>query len=219
MAKLAIFDLDGTLLNTLEDLAVAANLALRACGCPEHELEKYKKFVGRGIHNMLHDALPADRNGEEMIERASEVFYPYYNAHNCDLTCPYPGIIDMLTKLDAAGVRMAVASNKYQAGAESVVGHYFGQFSFVKILGQADGRPIKPSPEIVGEVMRELPRLTKEDVVYVGDSNVDMQTGRNAGVRTVGVTWGFRSREEMAACDPWKIVDSPDELTECILAD
>ncbi len=219
MSKLAIFDLDGTLLNTLEDLAAACNLALTSCGCPEHSLEEYKKLVGRGIRNLLIGALPEDRRTEETLARMSEVFFPHYDAHKCDLTRPYPGITDMLAALEGAGVKMAVASNKYQTGAEGVVGHYFGQFSFVKILGQADGRPIKPSPEIVGEIMRAVPGVTKEDVVYVGDSNVDMQTGLNAGVRTVGVTWGFRSREELAACGPWKIVDNTEELTECIFAD
>ncbi len=217
MTKLAIFDLDGTLLNTLEDLAQACNLALKTCGCPEHRLEDYNRLVGRGIRNLLHDALPEDRRTEEMIARMSGVFFPHYDLHKCDLTRPYPGIMDMLAELDAAGVRLAVASNKYQAGAEGVVNHYFGQFHFAKILGLAEGRPLKPSPEIVGEIMAAVPEVTKDGVVYTGDSNVDMMTGRNAGVCTVGVTWGFRSREELAACGPDRIVDTAQELAQYIL--
>ncbi len=217
MTKLAIFDLDGTLLNTLDDLAAACNLALRECGCPEHEIEEYKLLVGRGNRNLILSALPPEKRTEEMADRMWEIFNPYYDAHKCDLTKPYRGIPEMLGRLEKAGVAMAIASNKYQAGAEGVVANYFGQFNFVKILGQRDGSPIKPSPEIVGEIMSAAPDVTKREIVYVGDSNVDMLTGANAGVFTVGVTWGFRSREELASCNPSKIVDSPEELAELIL--
>ncbi len=217
MTKLAIFDLDGTLLNTLDDLAAACNLALRACGCPERPLGDYNTLVGRGIRNLLLNALPEERRDDETMAAMSSVFFPYYDIHKCDLTRPYGGIPEMLERLAGAGVLLAVASNKYQAGAEGVVAHYFGSIDFVEILGQAEGRPIKPSPEIVGEIMARVPWITKEEVVYVGDSNVDMLTGRNAEVRTVGVTWGFRSREELAACGPWKLADSPAELARYIL--
>ncbi len=217
MTKLAIFDLDGTLLNTLDDLATACNLALRECGCPEHDVEEYKFLVGRGNRNLILSALPPEKRTEEMADRMWGIFSPYYDVHKCDLTKPYDGIPEMLERLGKTGVGIAVASNKYQEGAEGVVNNYFGQFKFVKILGQRDGSPIKPSPEIVGEIMAAAPDVSKEEVVYVGDTNVDMMTGANAGVRTVGVTWGFRSREELASCNPSKIVDSPEELTELIL--
>ncbi len=217
MTKLVIFDLDGTLLNTLDDLAVSCNYALKACGCPERELPEYNQMVGRGIYNLFRAALPEDKRTEEMVEKMAGVFIPYYNEHKCDLTKPYAGILQTLGALSMAKVKLAIASNKYQEGAESIVDHYFGQFGFVKILGQRDGMPIKPSAEIVNEIMACVPGITKDEVIYVGDSDVDMKTGANAEVRTVGVTWGFRSREELAACKPWKLVDDTEELISCIL--
>ena len=128
----------------------------------------------------------------------------HYGVHLCDRTHPYPGILDLLERITARGVRIAVASNKYQAGAETVIGHFFGKFDWVTVLGQREGFPIKPDPG-------------KDEVLYVGDSNVDMQTGIGAGVDTVGVTWGFRSREELAAFRPTALVDTPAELEELVL--
>ena len=217
MTRLVIFDLDGTLLNTIEDLAAACNHALRGCGCPERKPEEYNMMVGRGIYNLFRAALPEGKKTDEMVWKMSELFVLYYDSHKCDLTRPYPGIVGMLGKLSAAKVKMAVASNKYQSGAESIVASYFGQFGFVRILGQRDGRPIKPSPEIVEEIMSEVEGISRDEVIYVGDSDVDMLTGKNAGVRTVGVTWGFRTREELLAHEPWKLADTPEELASLIL--
>ncbi len=118
----------------------------------------------------------------------------------------------MLKTITDRGVRLVVASNKYQDGAEKLVSHFFGEYDFVKILGQRDGQPIKPDPAIVDQILADVPKVAKEQVVYVGDSNVDMQTGANAGVRTVGVSWGFRTREELAAYSPSAIVDTPEAL-------
>ena len=144
-------------------------------------------------------------------------FIPYYDTHKCDCTRPYDGIPEMLKTITDRGVRLAVASNKYQDGAEKLVSHFFGEYDFVKILGQRDGQPIKPDPAIVDQILADVPKVAKEQVVYVGDSNVDMQTGLNAGVRTVGVSWGFRTREELAAYSPSAIVDTPEELSRVIL--
>ena len=217
MTKLIIFDLDGTLLDTVEDLGNATNHALRTLGWPEHPLEAYKVYCGRGIYNMFRDALPAGAATEENVNRMAEVFLPAYDAHKCDRTRPYPGIMDMLDRLHAEGIRFALASNKYQDGAEKLVAHFFGRYGFVKVLGQREGFPIKPDPAIVRQAMDAVPGIRKEEVVYVGDTNTDMHTGLNAGVRTVGVLWGFRTREELAACGPWKIVATPEELTQAVL--
>lgn len=219
MTKLVIFDLDGTLLNTIEDLAVACNHALRECGCPERKPEEYNMLVGRGIYNLFRAALPEGLKTDDMVRKMADSFIPYYDMHKCDYTKPYPGIMNLLGRLSRAKVRMAVASNKYQEGAESIVKSYFGQFGFVQILGQRDGRPIKPSPEIVEEIMSRTDGISKEEVIYTGDSDVDMMTGKNAGVRTVGVTWGFRTRDELLAHNPWKLADTPEELGDIILAD
>lgn len=217
MTKLAIFDLDGTLLNTVEDLGNATNYALEQCGFPTHPIEAYYQMVGRGIYNLFRAAVPAGQSTEEVVQRMASIFIPYYDAHKCDFTRPYDGIPAMLKTITAAGVRLAVASNKYQDGAEKLVHHFFGEYDFVRILGQREGQPIKPDPAIVDQVLAEVPSVTKSETVYVGDSNVDMQTGLNAGVRTVGVSWGFRTREELAAYSPSAIVDTPEELSRVIL--
>ena len=217
MTKLVIFDLDGTLLNTLDDLAEACNYALRQCGCPVRPTEEYRMLVGRGIMNLFRGALPEGLRSEEMVEKMRSYFLPYYNEHKCDLTRPYDGIIDLLEDLKKAGIALAVASNKYQAGTEELVARYFGDYDFVRILGQREGFPIKPDAAIVFEAMESIPGISREEVVYCGDSNVDMQTGLNAGVRTIGVTWGFRSREELAAFSPWLLAENPAEISRAML--
>ena len=215
--KLAIFDLDGTLLDTAADLGDSCNYALRQCGFPEHRLDEYYQMVGRGIYNLFRAAMPAEKVTEDNVQRMAGYFLPYYDAHKCDLTRPYEGIPEMFKKLSEAGLRFAVASNKYQDGAEKLVSHFFGKYSFVRVLGQRDGQPIKPDPEIVNQILESAPGVSRDETVYVGDSNVDMQTGLNAGVRTIGVTWGFRTRGELAAYSPFALADSPAELTDLIL--
>lgn len=219
MTKLIIFDLDGTLLDTLEDLAVSCNHALAACGCRTLALEDYNMLVGRGIFNLFRGALPEEMRTEEMVQKMNLHFVPYYNEHSCDRTRPYDGIIDMLDRLSGTGIALAIASNKYQAGTEQLVRDFFGRYDFARILGQRDGKPIKPSPEIVYEAMEAVPDIKPEEIIYCGDSDVDMQTGRNAGVRTIGVTWGFRTREELAAYDPWIMVDNPAQIVEAVMQD
>ena len=217
MTKLAIFDLDGTLLNTVEDLGNATNYALAQCGFPTHQIDEYYQMVGRGIYNMFRAALPSEYATEDNVQKMASYFLPYYDAHKCDFTRPYDGILRMLDTITSKGVRLAVASNKYQDGAEKLVKHFFGEYDFVKILGQREGQPIKPDPAIVDQVLAEVPSVTKVETVYVGDSNVDMQTGSNAAVRTIGVSWGFRGRDELAAYSPSAIVDTPAQLADEIL--
>jgi len=217
MTKLVIFDLDGTLLNTVEDLGNATNYALAQCGFPVHRIDEYYQMVGRGIYNLFRAAVPSEYASEENVQKMASYFLPYYDAHKCDFTKPYDGIMEMLKTITGKGVCLAVASNKYQDGAEKLVHHFFGDYEFVKILGQRDGQPIKPDPAIVDQILAEVPYISKSETVYVGDSNVDMQTGANAQVRTIGVSWGFRSREELAAYNPSAIVDTTAELAEVIL--
>lgn len=217
MTKLAIFDLDGTLLNTVEDLGHATNFALRQCGFPERPINDYYTLCGRGIYNLFRGAVPAGQDTEDNVCRMAEHFLAYYDAHMCDCTVPYPGITGMLHKITEAGVVPALASNKYQEGAEKLIAHFFGDIHFLKILGQREGQPIKPDPAIVHQIMAEMPGIKLDEVIYIGDSDVDMKTGANAAVRTVGVTWGFRTREELEAGHPWKIADTAEELAEYIL--
>lgn len=216
MIKLIIFDLDGTLIDTMEDIANACNYALEKCGYPARRLDEYNMLVGRGIDNLFRGALPEGHKTEDMVKQMREWFVPYYNEHKCDFTRPYEGILETLESLSKAGLRFAVASNKYQEGTEELVKKFFGKYEFVKVLGQREGKPIKPDPEIVYEIMEGAPGLTLEEVVYCGDSDVDMQTGLGAKVKTVGVTWGFRTREELEAYKPFALIDKPEELIPII---
>ena len=216
MIRLVIFDLDGTLIDTMKDIANACNHALEQCGQPVRRLDEYNMLVGRGIDNLFRGALPEGQNTEDMVIKMRNCFVPYYNEHKCDFTCPYEGIIDLLDTLAAKGLKFAVASNKYQEGTEQLVEKFFGRYGFVKILGQREGKPIKPDPLIVHEAMEGVPGISLEEVVYCGDSDVDMQTGLGAGVKTVGVTWGFRTREELEAYSPYALIDHPSELPDII---
>lgn len=216
MYRLIIFDLDGTLIDTREDIANACNHALSACGFPTHSVEDYNMLVGRGIDNLFRGAMPQEAVSEEMVAKMRSIFVPYYNEHKCDYTKPYPGILEALEQLSAKGLKFAVASNKYQEGTEELVKKFFGKYEFVKILGQREGKPIKPDPMIVAEAMEGIPGVSKDQVLYIGDSDVDMQTGIGAGVNTVGVTWGFRTREELIAYSPWGMIDYPSELINFI---
>jgi len=219
MTKLVIFDLDGTLIDTMADIAGACNHALEACGCPHRPLEEFNMLVGRGIFNLFRGALPEGRRTEDMVRMMHSHFVPYYNEHICDRSRPYPGIYEMLDRLAEKGIAFAVASNKYQEGTEILIRKLFGKYGFVTILGQRDGKPIKPDPEIVMEAMAAAGCTDKDAVVYCGDSDVDMQTGINAGVRTIGVTWGFRTREELASYSPWILAEKAADITDAILTE
>ena len=212
MIKLAIFDLDGTLLDTLGDIAGACNHALTVCGCPTHEVGEYKMFVGSGIMNLFCRALPEEQRTEGMVMKMRDAFVQYYDVHKDDMTRPYPGIEGLLDELTAKGIRLAVASNKYQEATEELVARHFGAYGFTCVLGQREGHPIKPDAGIIFEAMAACEGVKPDEVIYCGDSDVDMQTGINAGVRTVGVTWGFRSREELAAYSPCLLADNPEEI-------
>ena len=216
MIKLVIFDLDGTLIDTREDLADACNHALVKCGYPPRQLSEYNMLVGRGIDNLFRGAMPQGQGNDENVALMRSIFVPYYNEHSCDKTKSYEGILEMFEVLKKKGIYFAVASNKYQEGTEQLVKKFFGDYEFVRILGQREGKPIKPDPLIVAEAMEGVPGLTASQVAYLGDSDVDMQTGLNAGVRTIGVTWGFRSREELEAYSPHALIDHPAQILEHI---
>lgn len=211
MKRLVIFDLDGTLLNTIADLAQSTNHALQCLGYPTHEEAAYNMMVGNGINKLFERALPEEARSEENILRVRAEFVPYYDRHNADKSRPYQGIPDLLCRLQEAGLQVAVASNKYQAATEYLVAHYFPTIRFVAVLGQREGVPTKPHPSIVEDIVTAA-RVSKEEVLYVGDSGVDMQTAANAGVTACGVTWGFRPRAELEAFTPSYIVDRPEDI-------
>ncbi len=215
MKKLVIFDLDGTLLNTIDDLAAATNQALKKLDYPTHPTPAYLRFVGNGIDKLFERALPPDARTEDNILRVRELFVPYYNAHGTDLTAPYAGISGVLRHLQKLGVKMAVASNKYQAATTELVRHYFPAISFAAVLGQRAGLPTKPDPLFVRDILEQT-HTGAADALYVGDSDVDMQTARNAGVDACAVTWGFRTREELASYHPRYMADKPDDILQML---
>ena len=211
MKKLVIFDLDGTLLDTIADLAESANHALKQLGYPTRDVEKIRTFVGNGVNKLLYRTLPDEEKSEENMMRMRTHFVPYYDAHNADLSAPYPGIVALLEELQAKGLRMAVASNKYQEATVKLVKHYFPMIDFVEVLGQREGINVKPDPTIVFDILKKA-GVSKEETLYVGDSGVDMQTAINAGVDAIGVTWGFRPRTELEDFHPMGLIDQAEEL-------
>ena len=211
MKKLVIFDLDGTLLDTIADLAESTNHALKQLGYPTHNVETIRTFVGNGINKLLERALPLQEQTEENVRLMRSHFVPYYDAHNADLSSPYPGIVHLLEDLQEKGIMIAVASNKYQEATVKLVKHYFPTINFIEILGQREGINVKPDPSIVFDILQKA-NVNKEEVLYVGDSGVDMQTAINAGVDAIGVTWGFRPRTELEGFQPMGLIDKVDEL-------
>ena len=215
MKKLVIFDLDGTLLDTIADLAGATNYALTQLGYPTHDTDTIRTFVGNGINKLLERALPANEQTEENVIRMRAHFVPYYDAHNVDLSCPYPGIEVLLQSLQEKGIEIAVASNKYQEATTKLVKHYFPTIQFAEVLGQRENIPVKPHPSIVFDILNKT-GIDKKEVLYVGDSGIDMQTAQNAEVDAIGVTWGFRSRTELESLHPLGIIDKAEELMDYI---
>ena len=209
MKKLVIFDLDGTLLNTIADLGNACNYALRTLSFPEHALPTYRYMVGNGVRKLIERAVPdAD---EETVERLLSLFREYYGEHATDHTSPYEGIRDMLVKLHENGVALAVATNKYQAAVDRIIPHFFPDIPFVAVMGQVEDRPVKPDPSIVFAILNKYP-TPKADVLYVGDSAVDMETARRACIESVGVTWGFRPVSELRGAYAYHIVSATTEI-------
>lgn len=209
MKQLVIFDLDGTLLNTIADLGNACNYALKSMGFSPHPLSAYNYMVGNGVRKLMERAEPDATS--ETIDELLRHFREYYDEHCTDLTQPYPGIPELLQTLRDQGIRVAVTSNKYQKAVDKIIAHYFGDIEFAAILGEVPERPKKPDPSIVFEALSLCP-TPKNDVLYVGDSAVDMETARRACVESVGVTWGFRPVSELRTAYADNIVSSPDEI-------
>ena len=215
MFKVAIFDLDGTLLNTLDDLANACNYALNKFSFPTHNVEEYKKFIGNGIYKLVERAVPNNKKDKETVEKVLKTFSDYYNEHMIDMTKPYDGIVDILDELRAKGIKLAVVSNKKHEFTIEIVKKYFGD-RFDIVFGHRENYKEKPDPTSVLEVIEKL-NILKSECIYIGDSNVDILTAKNAGVKSVGVSWGFRDREELANEGANYLADNNIELLNIIL--
>jgi len=213
---LIIFDLDGTLINTISDLGQACNHALAACGFPTHKIEDYPQLVGNGINKLIERALPEEDRNEATVLRLREYFVPFYDAHNCDFTRPYDGIPELLLALKEQGHLLAVASNKYQAATEKIVAQLFPGI-FDVVLGEREGVERKPNPQIVYDIHSTLnTKLSTLNCLYIGDSIVDAETARAAGATLVLCTWGFGTREQMEGAKPDYLVDHPLDILKVL---
>lgn len=215
--KAVIFDLDGTLLNTLEDLKDAVNAALRSQGLPERSLEEVRDFVGNGIVKLMERAVPEGSNHPE-FDTIMKAFRAFYGEHCQDKTLPYPGVLDMLRSLRENHIRTAVVSNKADFAVRELIPVYFdGLIDTSYGENEAAGIRKKPSPDMVQKALSDLD-CQRECAVYVGDSDVDLQTAANAGMDCIGVSWGFRGREFLQQHGAQVIIDDPSELFEKVIS-
>jgi phosphoglycolate phosphatase len=206
-----IFDLDGTLLDTLTDLAASVNYALRQSGLPEHSIEDVRRFVGNGVRLLMERAVPQGADNPQ-FDAAFATFRQHYMAHSLDTTRPYDGIPEMLAALRAKGCRTAVVSNKFMLATQELMRHFFPDTIEVAIgEHEAEGIRKKPAPDTVIEALRQL-GVGKENAVYVGDSDVDILTARNSGLPCISVLWGFRDRDFLIQHGAETFISAPSEL-------
>lgn len=213
MVKCAIFDLDGTLINTIEDLGDAGNYTLKHYGIDDAwSYDDYKYMVGNGnrklVERVFRGRIPA-----EQLEEAYRVFMEYYDRNKLNKTRPYDGIQDAIDTIKEKGIQVAVCTNKVQASAIGILDYFFGENYFDAIIGQVDGVPTKPDPAMPRRALDAL-GCTAQEAVYFGDTSVDMQTAKNAGIEAVGVTWGFRKFDELFKEEPSVIIDDPSYISK-----
>lgn len=216
MIKTAIFDLDGTLINSLADLADATNAGLARMGLPTHPAEKYRFFVGNGARKLCERVLPEELRTEEKISELQALFSEEY-AKNClNKTRPYEGIKELITDLGKAGVACAVASNKPDAFSKELISELFGEGQFALVTGKREGVPVKPAPQIVFNILSEL-GAQPDSAVFIGDSSVDVETAHNAGLECIGCTWGFRGEPELRSAGADHIARSAEDVFEIVM--
>ena len=206
-----IFDLDGTLLDTLKDLTDSTNYALRHSGMPEHTIDEIRGFVGNGVKKLIERAVP-DGLDNPKFEETYERFREHYLTNSLHTTQPYPGVMDMLHTLSTHGKKLAIVSNKFYTATEELCRHFFGDYIHVAIGEREDIRR-KPAPDTVLEAMRQL-KADISTAVYIGDSDVDLATARNSGIPCISVLWGFRSREFLAEHGATTFVDAPSQIID-----
>lgn len=208
MYKAVLFDLDGTLTDTLADIAVAMNRALRLHGLEEWPVESYRYLVGNGAKVLARRCV---RDRQELAEAVRQTYQTYYQAHSCVLTRPYDGVPEMLAALSARGLRLAVFSNKPDADTKAVVRHFFPDVAFEVVRGQVEGVPVKPDPAGAIAVAAAMD-LAPEAFLYLGDTSVDMACALAAGMHPVGAVWGFRTAQELTDSGAEHLANTPDEL-------
>ena len=216
MYRWVIFDLDGTLLNTIDDLADAGNWVCERRGWPAHSVNEFRYMVGNGIPKLVERFTPPEHRDPETLKRVLAEFSARYDAHKEDKTAPYPGMVELIRRLDAAGVVTAVLSNKADDLAGPVVERYYpGLFTVVQ--GALPGVPVKPDPALLHRLMDRM-GADPENTLFVGDSNVDIQTAKNGDLPGCGVLWGFRTQAELEEADADFLVSDPEQLYALITA-
>lgn len=210
-----IFDLDGTLLNTVYDLADSVNEVMGQMGFPGHAEDEYKLKIGHGFRNLIEVSLPEDQRTEENIEKGLALFLDTYDQKYKNRTVPYDGIPQLLEELHKRGICFAVNSNKRTDYTNALVKKFFSHLPFTAVFGERKDVPKKPDPASALEIAQMM-KLDPKEVVYIGDSKTDMITGKNAGMDTIGVTWGFRDRTELETNGGTYVVDRPEEILEII---
>lgn len=213
--KAVVFDLDGTLINSLQDLADSTNFALQKLGYPTHQTESYRYFVGKGVAKLIEAVLPEEARNEEIEGRMRSLFDEYYDAHYLDHTLPYPSIPELIEVLKEKKFRLAVVSNKPHAFVRKMVRELFSD-SFDIVFGQREGVPRKPDPAGPLEACANM-GVKPEECLYLGDSGVDMLTANAAKMTAIGVTWGFRTEEELKDNGAAYIISKPDELMRLLI--
>lgn len=213
MKQAVIFDLDGTLLNSLGDLTGAVNHALTAQGFPTHTEAEVRSYVGDGVKQLITRSCPP---GTDEATQAAVLadYLPYYAAHNTDKTAPYPGVMTLLWELKGAGYALGVVSNKHAAGVQALCAHFFGDLLDIAV-GADETRPRKPAPDGLLYAMEQL-GVAPEDTWYVGDSTVDVKTAHAAGVRSVAVTWGFQDSDRLIAEQPTAMAHEAEEVANAV---
>jgi phosphoglycolate phosphatase len=211
--RAVLFDLDGTLADSLADLANATNWALTQLGCPAHPLESYRYFVGDGARQLCSRALPAEK--QNLVDDTLRLMRERYDAYCFDLTKLYAGIPELISTLTERRYRLAVLSNKPDVFTKRMITHYFNPSPFAIVRGQLPNVPLKPDPTAARQIAQEL-GVPPAQWLYLGDTNTDMQTARGAGMHAVGVLWGFRDREELAKSGAEDIVAKPQEVLDLL---
>jgi phosphoglycolate phosphatase len=209
--KAIIFDLDGTLLDTLDDLADSMNTVLKGFGFPRHEISAYKYFIGNGIEKLVERALPDSQRDENMLKRATEEMKAVYSRNWAEKTHPYEGILALLDSCVDRGLQMNILSNKPDGPTQKAVSHFFAQWHFEVVWGARPSVPKKPDPSAALEISARL-GVSPQDFLYLGDSQVDMLTAVSANMYAVGALWGFREAEELIAAGAQILVDRPSDL-------
>ena len=213
--KIIVFDLDGTLLNSLEDLADSANHVLEQHGFPTHPVDAYRYFVGDGVRKLIERILPQEERTDARIEQCRQEFVTYYKVHMEDKTSVYEGITDLLTELKKRGLKIAVATNKVHIAVKPLMEKYFPEIRFDSMIGQREGVPVKPAPQIMYDILKET-GCKPSETLHIGDTATDMQLAHNAGITPVGVLWGYRPLEELQEAGARYIIEHPLELLEIV---